>query len=80
MRPQSEELNYGMSVDEYFSLDNKMEQEILHLTQTRSFVEVFAKVRPTFEQMFKNGNAQRPSSFAKLFQQHYQKRHFCFQE
>jgi hypothetical protein len=68
-----------MSVNEYFNLDNKTKQEIQQLRQTwEASFEVFAKVRPMFEQIFKNGNAQRPSSFAELIQQHYQEEAFLF--
>jgi hypothetical protein len=78
-RPKSENLNYRMSVDEYFNLDSKTNQEIQQLRQRwEASFEVFAKVRPTFEQKFKNGSAQRPSSFAELIQQHYQEEAFLF--
>src|SRR5687767_2986837 len=64
-------LNYKMSVDEYFNLDGKTEQDIQQLRQRwEASFDVYANVRPTFEQMFKEGKAQRPSSFSALIREH----------
>jgi len=78
-RLASKELNYGMSVDDYFGLDGKEKKEVQDLRDLweRSF-EVFAKVRSTFDQMFKDGKAERPSSFAVLIREHYQEEAFLF--
>lgn len=79
-RPASKDLNYRMSVDDYFKLDGKEKEEVQNLRDRweKSF-EVFAKVRLTFEWMFKDGKVERPLSFAALIREHYiKKRRFCF--
>ena|ERR1043165_3827548 len=78
-RPDSENLNYRMSVDEYFNLEMETEQNIQQLRQRwEASFEAFANVRPTFEQMFKEGKARRPSSFSDLIREHYQEEAFLF--
>lgn len=78
-RPDSNRLNYGMSVDDYFTLDGKEKTELDDLRRrwAASF-EVFAKVRPTLAQIFKDGKAKRPSSFAVLIRDHYKEEAFLF--
>jgi hypothetical protein len=78
-RPASENLNYGMSVDEYFNLDGEKKHEVQELREKwEASFEVFAKVRLTFEQMFKDRKVERPSSFAVLIREHYQEEAFLF--
>src|SRR5712692_6022259 len=78
-RPDSNRLNYGMSVDDYFTLEGKEKKELQDLrTQWAASFEVFAKVRPSLEQIFKDGKAKRPSSFAALIREHYKEEAFLF--
>lgn len=76
-RPPSINLTYGMSVDDYFRLEGKEKEEVhdLKARWEKSF-EVFAKVRPTLDEKFKEGKAERPSSFPALIREHYKKEAF----
>jgi hypothetical protein len=78
-RPNSVNLNYGMSVDEYFNLDGEKKLELQELREKwEASFQVFARVRSTFEQMFKDGKVERPSSFGVLIREHYQEEAFLF--
>jgi hypothetical protein len=78
-RPPSTKLTYGMSVDDYFRLEGKAKEEVQDLKRRweKSF-EVFGRVRPIFEQKFKDGDAERPPSFAALIREHYKEKAFLF--
>lgn len=68
-----------MSVDEYFTLDGEKKQELQDLRQKwEASFQVFARVRSTFDEMFKDGKVERPSSFGILIREHYQEEDFLF--
>lgn len=78
-RPASEDLNYRMSVDDYFTLDGKEKQEIQELrTKWEASFDVFRKGRPILAKIFKSGKTNRPSSFAALIRDHYKEKAFLF--
>lgn len=71
-RPVTGQMSYGLSVDDFFALDGKTEDEIArHRADWERTFGVFATVRASFEEVFTSGAAERPASFAALIRDHY---------
>jgi hypothetical protein len=76
-RPGTRYLAYGLSVDDFFALDGKTEDEITqHRANWEKSFGVFAKVRASFEEVFTSGATERPASFADLIRDHYREEAF----